>query len=344
MDVSRYAASSVRPRVTGDRSHRSARLHAPERLSATTSRTRSSTIHSRLAYVELHRDERAFTVTGFLERALAFFAEHGIACKRLMTDNAFAYVKSRSLRELLAARGIKHLTTEPYRPRTNGKVVALPPDDGGLSGRYGARLPLTSTAKRGAATLARALQPAQTTQPAWRPTSIEPRSQRLWGRTASRRRRAPRQREPGSPAGLRPWKLLPRCVPRGSTGRHSRRPNGTPRLRRAASRYPDRDRPGRGHRGGARPPDLDKAEELLVIAESLDPGEFYPVLARQRRSPPRPRRHRSRHPRAGRGTLPQARPPPSSASSASSSTSPLPSSSTPSGSADRAAPTKRNRC
>ena len=78
--------------------------------------------HSRLAYVELHRDERAATVTGFLERALAFFAEHGIACLRLMTDNAFSYVKNRSMRELLAARGIKHLTTQPYRPRTNGKV------------------------------------------------------------------------------------------------------------------------------------------------------------------------------------------------------------------------------
>ena len=68
--------------------------------------------HSRLAYVELHNDERA----------LAFFAEHGIACKRLMTDNGFSYVKNRSLRELLARREIRHLTTQPYRPRTNGKV------------------------------------------------------------------------------------------------------------------------------------------------------------------------------------------------------------------------------
>ena len=39
-----------------------------------------------------------------------------------MTDNGFSYVKNRSLRELLADRGIRHLTTEPYRPRTNGKV------------------------------------------------------------------------------------------------------------------------------------------------------------------------------------------------------------------------------
>ena len=39
-----------------------------------------------------------------------------------MTDNAFTYVKNRALRELLTARGIRHLRTQPYRPRTNGKV------------------------------------------------------------------------------------------------------------------------------------------------------------------------------------------------------------------------------
>src|SRR5438034_71084 len=61
-------------------------------------------------------------VTGFLERALAFFAEHGIVAKRLMTDNGYSYVKNRSLAELLARHRIRHLTTEPYRPRTNGKV------------------------------------------------------------------------------------------------------------------------------------------------------------------------------------------------------------------------------
>ncbi len=78
--------------------------------------------HSRLAYVELHRDERAATVTGFVERALGFYAQHGVSAKRLMTDNAFAYVNNHSLRELLARERIRHLTTEPYRPRTNGKV------------------------------------------------------------------------------------------------------------------------------------------------------------------------------------------------------------------------------
>jgi transposase InsO family protein len=40
----------------------------------------------------------------------------------LLTDNAFTYVHNRSLRELLNERGIKHMRTQPYRPRTNGKV------------------------------------------------------------------------------------------------------------------------------------------------------------------------------------------------------------------------------
>jgi transposase InsO family protein len=39
-----------------------------------------------------------------------------------MTDNAWIYVKSRVVRQLLGRYEIRHLTTEPYRPRTNGKV------------------------------------------------------------------------------------------------------------------------------------------------------------------------------------------------------------------------------
>ncbi len=77
---------------------------------------------SRLAYAELLPDERAVTVVAFTERALAFFARHGIKAKRLMTDNAWCYTRSRAFRSLLSEQGIKHLTIEPYRPRTNGKV------------------------------------------------------------------------------------------------------------------------------------------------------------------------------------------------------------------------------
>jgi transposase InsO family protein len=78
--------------------------------------------HSRLAYAEIHPDQKAATVAAFLERALAFYASHGIIAKRLMTDNAMIYVRSRAVRELLTHNQIRHLTTKPYRPRTNGKV------------------------------------------------------------------------------------------------------------------------------------------------------------------------------------------------------------------------------
>jgi len=123
MDVSRYARFE-RPghAVTGDRSQRSRDWMRPETRVGYDYAHALVDDHSRLAYVELHRDEQATTVTGFVERALAFYARHGVTAHRLMTDNAFSYVKNRSLRELLASRGIRHLTTEPYRPRTNGKV------------------------------------------------------------------------------------------------------------------------------------------------------------------------------------------------------------------------------
>lgn len=123
MDVSRYARFE-RPghAVTGDRSQRGRGWMRPETRVGYDYAHAIVDDHSRLAYVELHPDERTATVTGFVERALAFFAAHGITVTRLMTDNAFGYVKNRSLRELLATDGIRHLTTEPYRPRTNGKV------------------------------------------------------------------------------------------------------------------------------------------------------------------------------------------------------------------------------
>jgi len=123
MDVSRYARF-LRPghAVTGDRSQRSRQWMRPETRVGYDYAHAIVDDHSRLAYVELHDDERAATVTGFVERALAFFETHGITVNRLMTDNGFSYVKNRSLRELLTARGIRHLTTQPYRPRTNGKV------------------------------------------------------------------------------------------------------------------------------------------------------------------------------------------------------------------------------
>jgi transposase InsO family protein len=78
--------------------------------------------HSRLAYVELHPDERADTIVAFCERAFAWYIERGIQPQRVMTDNAWAYTHSVRFRELLARHETRHLRTQRYRPRTNGKV------------------------------------------------------------------------------------------------------------------------------------------------------------------------------------------------------------------------------
>jgi transposase InsO family protein len=121
MDVCSYARF-LRPShgVTGDRSQRRRGRSVETRVGYDQAHANVDD-HSRLGYVELHDDDKADGKRLRRTRA-CLFAKHGILAKRLMTDNSFAYVKNRSLRELLAERGIRQLTTEPYRPRTNGKV------------------------------------------------------------------------------------------------------------------------------------------------------------------------------------------------------------------------------
>ena len=81
--------------------------------------------HSRLAYSEVLPDEKGTTCAGFLERALDYFADHGITrVERLMTDNAWAYRDS--LRNVCADRGgIKQIFIRPHCPWQNGKVERL---------------------------------------------------------------------------------------------------------------------------------------------------------------------------------------------------------------------------
>jgi transposase InsO family protein len=76
---------------------------------------------TRMAYVEVLDDEKATTAIGFLRRAIAFYASHGITVQELLTDNGGAY---RSTVHAIACRalGIHHLRTRPYRPQTNGKA------------------------------------------------------------------------------------------------------------------------------------------------------------------------------------------------------------------------------
>ncbi|MEV5931172.1 IS481 family transposase [Streptomyces cellulosae] len=77
--------------------------------------------HSRLAYSEILTDEKKETATSFWQRAHTFFAQAGITVERVLTDNGSCY-RSRDWRDLLAAAGITHKRTRPYRPQTNGKV------------------------------------------------------------------------------------------------------------------------------------------------------------------------------------------------------------------------------
>lgn len=78
--------------------------------------------HSRLAYVEVHQDEKGATAAAFWLRAVLFFAEHGIThIHRCLTDNGPAY-KSKLFNEALAGTGTTHKYTRPHTPRTNGKV------------------------------------------------------------------------------------------------------------------------------------------------------------------------------------------------------------------------------
>jgi len=80
--------------------------------------------HSRLAYSEIHPDEKGPTCAAFLTRAITYFASHGITrIERLMTDNAWAY--RWSLRAVRAQHGIRQKFIKPHCPWQNGKVERL---------------------------------------------------------------------------------------------------------------------------------------------------------------------------------------------------------------------------
>jgi transposase InsO family protein len=80
--------------------------------------------HSRLAYAEVHDDERAQTTVGFVLRALESFGNAGVVTSRILTDNGNNY-RSHVFLDELAGRGIRALKTRPYRPQTNGKAEAF---------------------------------------------------------------------------------------------------------------------------------------------------------------------------------------------------------------------------
>ena len=77
--------------------------------------------HSRIAYAEIHADEKAATAIQVLRNAAAWFAARGVSIERVLSDNGAAY-RSRAWRDACAELGIRPKKTRPYRPQTNGKV------------------------------------------------------------------------------------------------------------------------------------------------------------------------------------------------------------------------------
>ncbi|OXS78856.1 IS481 family transposase [Kocuria marina] len=76
--------------------------------------------HTRLAYTESLENEQGPTAVAFLNRARAWFAQHGtVKIERIITDNGACY---RSTAFAAAVGGAEHRRTKLYTPKHNGKV------------------------------------------------------------------------------------------------------------------------------------------------------------------------------------------------------------------------------
>src|SRR6266511_1904824 len=66
-------------------------------------------------------NEKKRSAVAFLKAALAYYASLGIKVERVMTDNGSCY-KSFAFRAACKRLGLRHIRTEPYTAKTNGKV------------------------------------------------------------------------------------------------------------------------------------------------------------------------------------------------------------------------------
>ena len=81
--------------------------------------------HTRMAYAQVMTGQGKAASCAFVERSLSWFEEHlHTRVRQVMTDNGHAY-RSCDWRDRCAARGITHIRTRPYTPRTNGKAERL---------------------------------------------------------------------------------------------------------------------------------------------------------------------------------------------------------------------------
>jgi transposase InsO family protein len=76
---------------------------------------------SRVAFVQIMPSEKKESAIAFLKAALAYYASLGVTVARVMTDNGSCY-KAFDFRDACRDRGLRHIRTKPYTPKTNGKA------------------------------------------------------------------------------------------------------------------------------------------------------------------------------------------------------------------------------
>jgi len=77
--------------------------------------------HSRVAYAEIHDNEKTDTAVEVLGRAVSWFGTRGVSVERVLSDNGACY-RSHTWRNTCAELQIQPKRTRPYRPQTNGKI------------------------------------------------------------------------------------------------------------------------------------------------------------------------------------------------------------------------------
>ena len=77
--------------------------------------------HSRIAFTQIHADEKAASAIAHLRAAVTYYRSLGITVRRVMTDNGACY-KAHAFQAACRELGIRHVRTRPYTPRTNGKA------------------------------------------------------------------------------------------------------------------------------------------------------------------------------------------------------------------------------
>ena len=76
---------------------------------------------SRIAFTDIHPDEKAVSAVRFLKACIVYYKRLGVTVTRVMTDNGSCY-KSRAFAKACKALKLRHIRTRPYTPKTNGKA------------------------------------------------------------------------------------------------------------------------------------------------------------------------------------------------------------------------------